>query len=129
MQRSFLQLNSVIFFLLWSLRELLYFHTLNGVLSCMLVFFFTNMHWEQNISWFIIQFKRFPIFVVWWQMYLFPVVLVYKGLNFLYFCGSFTTFLWFNTSVTAVENSYYHCFLNLLMLLFIQLGNSIYNPP
>ena len=76
---------------------------------------------------FIILFKIFPIFLVWWKIYFFPVVLVYKRSNF-WHSGWFSIFSWFNAAVTAnwKHLSSLLFWFVVCFLFFIQQGVSIY---
>ena len=96
--------------------------------ACLISFFWCN---EQNIesNWFIASIKIFSVFCMWTQIYVFSL-LPWMGKSLLFFEDLF----WFVHSLVQLflhtGNSFIITFcIYCFYLLFIHLGESIFDPP
>ena len=70
-------------------------------------------------NFFIVLFKPFPAFWVWWKVYFFPIILINERSNFGYsFRIFFSMFWWFNATAKAYWKQLSTLFFGLLLLFY-----------
>ena len=96
---------------------------------------FLNISRIKNIrsNCYTIFFKYFPIIFFWWKIYSFPVIFIYKRLNFVILYGSvfvFHTLMWpYSVLKALLKASFLLIGFIVAFLFFIQSGVSIFDPP
>ena len=88
---------------------------------------------EQNIksSWFIVWFKLFSIFCIWRKIYIFSLILAYKGRSLYYSLWIILICSWFSATVIAYWKQLSSIFFGFIFAFLhpIYLGESLYDPP